>query len=205
MVGAATEVLVQPVEARTDLHPGHDAAAIGRTSLAAQQRPAAGRVVGLVHPGMELAAEHRVPGMAAGTDDDRAVGLDGDGLGAFIDVAVRPEAFQPLPGLGVFARGVACPHPDNTARGVLDHLVHVPVEHELYALLACRILQTARHRAAAVNGIHADTVGRDRQLPRAHRAGAFRVGDAGILLADRSGLDIGLVTEGEEHRGCPRP
>src|SRR5437899_12287002 len=129
-------VLHHAGETGADPHAGADAAAIHVERPDQRAWPVFDRGLGHArvhhHPHRDAAVH------AAGRDDDGLARADVDRLGALIDIAVLPEAFEPRAGLRMHARGVAGFHPDDAAgdRPLADELIHMAVEHEAHALLA---------------------------------------------------------------------
>src|SRR6266851_6549277 len=128
-------VLHHAREVRADFHAGDDPAAVH------VERPdqGAGPVLDrrLDHPRIGHGPQRNAAVHAAGGDDDGLPGPDVNRLGALVDVAILPEAFQTRAGFGMHSRRVAGLDPQNAARERLlpDELIHMAVEHEPNALL----------------------------------------------------------------------
>src|SRR5262249_47219748 len=129
-------VLHHAGEAGADPHAGADAAAVHVERPDERARPVFDRGLGHArvhhHPHRDAAVH------AAGRDNYGLAGADIDQVGALIDIAVLPEAFEPRASLWMHARRVAGLDPDDAAgEGPLaNELVHMAVEHEAHALLA---------------------------------------------------------------------
>ena len=199
-------VLHHAGEVRADLHAGDDPAAVHVERPDQGTGPILDRR--LDHPRIDHGPQRHAAMHAAGGDDDGLPGPDVNRLGALVDVAVLPEAFQTRARFRVHPRRVAGFDPENPARERLlpDELVHVAVEDEPDALLPGAELQRPRDgetaidparcaerlRAAAGNGAH-----------RVEGRMPLRRGISPVLRRQRAGLDVGLV--GHLHDGPGGP
>src|SRR5215470_14012196 len=128
-------VLHHACEVCADFHAGDDPAAIHVERPDQGTGPVLDRR--LDHPRIEHGPQVHVAMHAAGGDDDGLPRPDVNRLGALVDVAVLPEAFQTHAGFGMHPRTIAGFDPEHPARERLltDQLIHMAVEHELGALL----------------------------------------------------------------------
>src|ERR1700730_5970870 len=142
-------VLHHAREVSADLHAGDDPAAIHVERSDQGARPVLDRR--LDHPRVDHGPHVHAAMHAAGGDDDGLPRPDVNRLGALVNVAVLPEAFQTRAGFGVHPRGIAGFDPQHPARKRLlpDELIHVAVEHEADTLLPGAELQGPRYGETA--------------------------------------------------------
>src|SRR5215468_4183552 len=107
-------VLHHAGEVRADFHAGDDAAAVHAEWPDERAGPALERR--LDHPRINHRAQRNAALQTAGRNDDGLARPDVDRLGALVDVAVAPEAFQALAALGIHPWRVARFHSQNPAR-----------------------------------------------------------------------------------------
>src|SRR5215211_9146157 len=126
-------------EIRTDLEAGDQCACVLR--VRAKQGIAAGLPSRIAHRRIEHGAHFRIAGVTTARQDDGLARADANDLAPFVDIAVAPQALEPLPALRANARSVVGTDADDPSGAVLDQFVEVPVEYELDALLARGKLQ----------------------------------------------------------------
>src|ERR1700704_1522966 len=144
-------VLHHAREVRADFHAGDDPAAVH------VERPdeGAGPVLDrrLDHPRIGHGPQRHTAMHAAGGDDDGLSRPDVNRLGALVNIAILPEAFQTRAGFRVHPRRILGFDSQNPARERLlpDELIHMAVEDEPNALLPGAELQGPRDDETAVD------------------------------------------------------
>ncbi len=201
---AIRKVLLHPCEVRSDPHCGDQRARV--LTAGSLQRNTARRERGFAQRGVEHAANLGIARVTAAGQDHGPAGTDVHGFSPLIDIAVLPEAAQKLARLRVLARRIVGFDSENPAgEGLLAYeLVETAVQDELDAFLARRELERPREGHAVAQRVRRGETARVCHLHGCERARALGIGDARILRADRSRLDVGLLAADEETRRAPR-